>query len=120
MQLRKVVLIVLAAILSVAQFRAFAQATDLTTDEIASFVKGKRLAALRGTADLRLRFGADGALSIQDGHAVDTGKWRVEGGMLCMQVQKWAFDGCGRMVRTDSGVKLLDPSGAREHLSFNG
>lgn len=120
MQLRKVVLITLTAVLSVAQIPAFAQGTELTADEIAAFVKGKRLAAQRGTADLRLRFGADGALSIQDGHAVDTGKWRVEDGMLCMQVQKWGFDGCGRMVRTESGVKLLDPSGSREHLSFSG
>jgi len=109
-----------AVALSVGQLPALAQDAELTTDEIAGFLSGKRLAAQRGTADLRLRFRPDGSLSIQDGHAVDTGKWRVENGKLCVQVPKWSFDGCGKMVRVGSSVKLLDPSGDHEHLAFGG
>lgn len=118
--MRRIDVLLSAVVLSIGQLPAFAEESALTADEIASFVTGKRLAAQRGQSDLRLKFNQDGSLSIQDGHAVEKGKWRVEGDLLCMQVSKWSFDGCGKMVRVDGKLKLLEPSGDKEHLAFGG
>ncbi|MBX9965165.1 MAG: DUF5004 domain-containing protein [Burkholderiales bacterium] len=118
--MRRIDLLLFAAVLWAGPVPAHADETTLTNDEITSFVTGKRLAAQRGQADLRLKFNQDGSLSIQDGHAVEKGKWRVEGDLLCMQVSKWSFDGCGKIVRVDGKLKLLEPAGDREHLAFGG
>lgn|GEM_PF-6051533 len=118
--MRRIDLLLFAVVLWAGQLPAHADETTLTNDEITSFVTGKRLAAQRGQADLRLKFNQDGSLSIQDGHAVERGKWRVEGDLLCMQVSKWNFDGCGKIVRVDGKLKLLEPAGDREHLAFGG
>lgn len=118
--MRRIDLLLFAVVLWAGQLPAHADEMTLTNDEITSFVTGKRLAAQRGQADLRLKFNQDGSLSIQDGHAVERGKWRVEGDLLCMQVSKWNFDGCGKIVRVDGKLKLLEPAGDREHLAFGG
>lgn len=120
MDVRRIDVLLFAAVLWVGQSPAHADESTLTNDEIANFVTGKRLAAQRGQSDLRLKFNQDGSLSIQDGHAVEKGKWRVEGDQLCVQVAKWNFDGCGKMVRVDGKLRLLEPSGDREHLAFGG
>lgn len=118
--MRRIDALLFAAVLWAGQLPAVADESVLTNDEIASFVTGKRLAAQRGQSDLRLKFNQDGSLSIQDGHAVEKGKWRVAGDQLCVQVEKWNFDGCGKMVRDDGKLKLVDPSDGKEYLAFGG
>lgn len=91
----------------------------LNGDAIAAAVKGKRLAGERiGGGQLRVKFGDDGSLSIQDGHAVLTGKWSVQDDKLCMQVPKWNLDGCGRMAKAGNVITQYDPAGDKVHIVY--
>ncbi len=89
----------------------------LTSEQISALVQGKRIAATRPDgASVRLRFGADGALSVQDGHAVDSGKWTVQGGKLCLTVPRWSYDGCGTVLQSDGKIRHYYPDGQRVNL----
>lgn len=95
------------------------EAVPMTGDVISSTVKGKRLAGERtGGGQVRVKFGEDGSLSIQDGHAVLTGKWSVQGDKLCMQVAKWNLDGCGRMDKAGNLITQYDAAGDKAHIVF--
>lgn len=99
---------------------AYADEEMLSGEQIASTVSGKRVAGTRPDgASVRLRFGADGALSVQDGHATDSGKWSVEDGKLCLQVARWKYDGCGKVVRTGGKLHHFYPDGQRENLALD-
>lgn len=94
-------------------------AAALDSNAIATAVKGKRLAGERaGGGQVRIKFGDDGSLSIQDGHAVLTGKWSVQDDKLCMQVQKWNLDGCGKMTKAGNQITQYDPAGEKVHIVF--
>lgn len=99
---------------------AHADDETLTGEQIASAVSGKRMAGTRPDgASVRLRFSADGALSVQDGHATDSGKWSVQDGKLCLQVARWGYDGCGKLVRTGGKLHHFYPDGQRENLALD-
>lgn len=102
-----------------ASFAFAGDQTTLSTDEIMSFVKGKRLTAQRAERGVRIRFGEDGMLSIQDGHAVESGKWSAADNKLCLTVPKWNYEGCGKVVNSEGAIKLLTPAEEKEYLAFN-
>lgn len=91
----------------------------LDGNAISATVKGKRLAGERaGGGQVRMKFGEDGSLSIQDGHAVLTGKWSVQDDKLCLQVPKWGIDNCGRMAKDGNLITQYEPSGDKIHIVF--
>jgi hypothetical protein len=91
----------------------------LNGDAIGTLVKGKRLAGARtGGGDVRMKFIDTGDLSIQDGHAVETGKWSVRDDKLCLQVAKWNIDGCGKMVKAGAVTTLYFPGDEKTHIAF--
>lgn len=93
----------------------------LNDDAILSMVKGKRLAATSpaGTR-FRLTFKGDGTLTGNEGHTVDKGTWRVEGGKLCITWEKWKYDGCGKLVKAGNEVRFSYPSqDDKIYLTFN-
>ena len=93
--------------------------TVLGSDAISQLVKGKRLAGERaGGGQVRMKFVDDGTLSIQDGHAVETGKWAVKDDKLCIQVAKWNFDGCGKVGKTGNLITQYFPDGDKAHIVF--
>jgi hypothetical protein len=92
---------------------------DLAAEDITTVVKGKRLAGERsGGGQVRVRFADDGSLSIQDGHAVLTGKWAVQDDKLCMQVAKWNHDECGKLSRSGSLITHYMAGGDKIHIVF--
>jgi len=94
--------------------------TPLSSDEITALVSGKRVAAARPDgASVRLRFAADGGLSVQDGHAVGSDKWSVEQGKLCLRVARWRYYGCGTLARVGGTIKHFYPDGQTENLAFD-
>lgn len=95
-----------------------AEPAPLSGDEIRAWVKGKRLGGQRAGASLRLRFADDGGLSIQEGHAVESGRWSVEGDTLCIKVSKWGYDGCGKVTPTDT-VAVVQKAEGGELLVLN-
>lgn len=95
-----------------------ADPVPLTGDEIRAWVKGKRIGGQRAGVSLRMRFADDGGLSIQEGHAVESGRWSVEGDTLCIKVSKWGYDGCGKVTPSDSAV-LVEKAGGGELLVLN-
>ena len=100
---------------------AFAEDVALNDDAILTMVKGKRLAATSpaGTS-FRLTFKVDGTLAGNEGHTVDKGTWRVEGGTLCITWEKWKYDGCGKLVKAGNEVKFFYPSqDDKIYLTFN-
>lgn len=91
----------------------------LPNDSILTIVKGKRLAGERvGGGQVRMKFSDDGTLSVQDGHAVETGKWAVQDGKLCIQVAKWNFDGCGKVAKAGNLITQYFPSEDKPHIVF--
>ena len=91
----------------------------LGSDAISTLVKGKRLSGERvGGSQVRMKFAEDGSLSIQDGHAVETGKWAVAGDKLCIQVAKWNFDGCGKVAKAGNLITQYFPAGDKAHITF--
>ena len=112
-----------AKFLLLAGIANFALAEDiaLNDDAILSMVKGKRLAATSpaGTS-FRLTFKDNGALTGNEGHTVDKGAWRVEGGKLCITWEKWKYDGCGKLVKAGNEVRFSYPSqDDKIYLTFN-
>ncbi len=96
-----------------------AEENAMGADDISALVKGKRLSGERvGGGQVRIKFVDNGALSIQDGHAVETGTWAVEDNKLCLKVAKWNFDGCGRMVKAGNLVTHYFPEGDKSHIVF--
>lgn len=117
--MRKTFLALLYPALALSTYAVADDAAPLDSNAIATTVKGKRLAGERaGGAQVRIKFGDDGSLSIQDGHAVLTGKWSVQDDKLCLQVQKWNFDGCGKMTRAGNQITQYDPAGDKVHIVF--
>jgi len=108
--------IVLSAFLLTA-FTAQAEETVLGSEDIARIFKGKRMAGVRAGDQVRIKFGEDGSLSIQIGHAVETGKWSVADGKLCLQVPKWNVDGCGKVGQEGKVVTQYFPD-EKVHLVF--
>ncbi|MFN0317727.1 MAG: hypothetical protein ACKVQA_22100 [Burkholderiales bacterium] len=91
----------------------------LGSDAISTLVKGKRLSGERaGGGQVRMKFAEDGSLSVQDGHAVETGKWVVQGNKLCIQVAKWNFDGCGKVSKAGNLITQYFPAGDKAHITF--
>jgi hypothetical protein len=91
----------------------------LGSEAISVLVKGKRLSGERvGGGQVRMKFSEDGSLSVQDGHAVETGKWAVQDGKLCIQVAKWNFDGCGKVAKTGNLTTQYFPAGDKAHITF--
>jgi hypothetical protein len=91
----------------------------LGAEDIAIAVKGKRLAGeWIGGSQVRVRFLEDGSLSIQDGHAVLSGKWLVQDGKLCMQVAKWNLDECGKLTRAGTMITHYAARGDKSHIVF--
>lgn len=87
------------------------EATPLSGDAIGALVKGKRIAGQRAGTSLRMRFADDGTLSIQEGHAVESGRWSVDGDTLCIKVPKWAYEGCGKVVSSAAGATVEKAGG---------
>lgn len=109
----------LCAVLLLPAIAAGEEAQTLNSEAIAAAVKGKRLAGERtGGGQVRVKFGDDGSLSIQDGHAVLTGKWAVQEDKLCMQVPKWNLDGCGKMAKAGNVITHFDPAGDKVHIVY--
>lgn len=100
---------------------AVADELVLSDEEILTMVKGKRLAATGpSSTSSRLTFKDDGSMSGQEAHAVDSGEWRVEGGKLCLKWNKWKYDGCGKLVKSGSEVRLAYPAqDDKIYLAFN-
>ena len=62
----------------------------------------------------------DGTLAGNEGHTVDKGTWRVEGGKLCITWEKWKYDGCGKLVKAGNEVKFFYPAqDDKIYLTFN-
>ena len=99
----------------------FADELALSDEEILTLVKGKRLAATGpSSTTYRLTFKDDGTMSGQEGHAVDSGEWKVEGGKLCLKWNKWKYDGCGKLVKSGNEVRLAYPAqDDKIYLTFN-
>ncbi len=93
----------------------------LNDGEITGMVKGKRLSAVGpGAAAYRLTFKEDGTLAGNEGHSADTGKWWVDAGKLCIKWNTWKYDGCGKLVKAGSEVKLMYPAeDEKTYLTFN-
>jgi hypothetical protein len=100
---------------------AFAEDIALDDNAITTMVKGKRLGATGpSAASFRLTFKDDGTLAGNEGHTVDKGTWRVEGGKLCITWEKWKYDGCGKLVKAGNEVKFFYPAqDDKIYLTFN-
>ena len=100
---------------------AIADDIALNDDAILSMIKGKRLGATSPAGiNFRLTFKDDGTLTGNEGHTVDKGTWRVEGGKLCITWEKWQYDGCDKLVRAGSEVRFSYPSqDDKIYLTFN-
>lgn len=98
-----------------------ADSVELNDDAILSMVKGKRLGATSpaGTS-FRLTFKDDGTLTGNEGHTVDKGTWRVDGGKLCITWEKWQYNGCGKLVKAGNEVRFSYPTqDDKIYLTFN-
>jgi hypothetical protein len=101
-------------LLVVAAGLVLAEDIALNDEAILSMVKGKRLAAASpaGTS-FRLTFKDDGTLTGNEGHTVDKGIWRVEGGKLCITC-------CGKLVKAGNEVRFSYPAeDDKIYLTFN-
>jgi hypothetical protein len=108
-------------LLVVAAELVLAEDIALNDEAILSMVKGKRLSATSpaGTS-FRLTFKDDGTLTGNEGHTVDKGTWRVEGGKLCITWEKWKYDGCGKLVKAGNEVRFSYPAeDDKIYLTFN-
>lgn len=100
---------------------ALAEDLALNDAAIVNMVKGKRLAATGpSAASFRLTFKDDGTLTGNEGHTVDKGTWRVEGGKLCIIWNTWKYDGCGKLFKVGNEVRFAYPSqDDKIYLTFN-
>lgn len=100
-----------------------ALAEDIALDDtaITTMVKGKRLGATGpSAASFRLTFKDDGTLTGNEGHTLDKGTWRVEGGKLCITWEKWQYDGCGKLIKAGNEVRFSYPAqDDKIYLTFN-
>lgn len=62
--------------------------------------------------NLCLQFRDNGAVYGNNQGGSDSGKWRVEDGKLCMQWNRWEYQGCGALVRVGDEVRHLYPDGS--------
>lgn len=109
----KLAFITLALFFAVASNTYATEAVDLTSDEVTSIIKGKKLNTdnTRWGA-VQLDFKDNGKLygNNSSGHS-DSGKWRVEDGKLCLQWYRWDYKGCGKVQRIGNNIQHLSPNG---------
>lgn len=91
----------------------------LSNDEATSFIKGKRLTAVRvAGGNPSLQFRDDGTMYGNNAGSSDSGKWRIEDGKLCMAWRNWEYEGCGKLMRVGQEIHHLYASGTATHLIF--
>lgn len=104
---------------SLTQAQTASTSIPLTNDEAVTFIKGKKLSAVRvAGGEPYLQFQEDGTMYGSASGSTDSGKWRVEDGKLCMTWRRWEYEGCGKLVRVGDAVQHLQPDGNSVHLVF--
>lgn len=85
---------------------------NLTTEEVGILIKGKSLSTQNiRWGSVSLQFKEDGTLYGSNNGGSDSGKWRVKDGMLCLEWQRWDYEGCGVVRRVGNEIQHLWPNG---------
>jgi hypothetical protein len=91
----------------------------LTQDQAVEFIKGKTHNSTRPAGgNPRLQFRENGMMFGNNQGSSDSGKWRIEDGKLCMQWNRWEYQGCGQLVKVGDEIRHLYPDGQTVHLVF--
>lgn len=113
----------LIALIGLIATMAFAQAQEavaLTQEQAMEFIKGKTHSTTRPAGgNPRLQFRENGTVYGSNQGSSDTGKWKIEEGKLCLQWNRWEYQGCGQLVKTGEEIRHLNPDGQTIHLVFN-
>lgn len=106
-----------ALLLSVAAHTQSTEPTHLSTEEVLTLIKGKTIQTQNTRwGGVRLQFEENGTVWASGNGFNHRGKWKVEEGKLCLDGQKFDFDGCGVVRKAANAIQHLWPQG---HLHFD-
>ena len=98
-----------------ASLAAHSQSTEpvnMTTEEVLALIKGKTIQTQNTRwGSVRLNFQENGIVWATGNGFNNKGAWKVEDGKLCLNGQKFDFDGCGEMRKVGGEIQHLWPKG---------
>ncbi len=118
----KLIRLILGAITTVCLYgfvHAQTESIPLSQEQAMEFIKGKTLNSNRAAGgNPRLQFRDNGIMYGSNQGSNDSGKWKIEEGKLCMNWNRWDYQGCGQLVKVGEEVRHLNPDGNSVHLVF--
>ncbi|MDP1611295.1 MAG: hypothetical protein Q8M11_09565 [Sulfuritalea sp.] len=110
--MNRTVIFFAAFLVSIAARSQSSEPINLTTDEVVTLIKGKSLSTENTRwGSVSLQFKEDGTLYGSNNGGSDSGKWRVAEGKLCLDWQRWDYEGCGVVRRAGNEIQHLWPNG---------
>ena len=98
-----------------ASLAAHSQSTEpvnMTTEEVLALIKGKTIQTQNTRwGSVRLNFQENGTVRASGNGFNNKGAWKVEEGKLCLDGQKFDFEGCGAMRKVGGEIQHLWPKG---------
>lgn len=89
-----------------------AEPVNLTTEEVLALVKGKTISTENTRwGSVSLQFQENGTVYASGRGFYNRGTWKVVEGKLCLDGQKFDFEGCGVVRKVGNEIQHLWPKG---------